>query len=103
QACALQRRRPKECWKSPCQLAKDFRLNSIGATMRGGATGYFSFLAFRRPRLGRQNSGEMTEAGHTLCWRTNPDLWYAGLLFFAGVSFFFDAIFSSKNFYFRDI
>ena len=37
-----------------------------GDTGRGGATGYFSFLASRRPRLGRQNSGEMTEAGHTL-------------------------------------
>ena len=44
--------------------------------MRGGATGYFSFLASRRPRLERQNSGEMTEAGHTLGWRhehTRPE------------------------------
>src|SRR5438445_12616083 len=35
--------------------------------------------------------------------KEKPDLWYAGLLLVAGVVFFFDAIFSSKNFYFRDI
>ena len=74
-----------------------------GDTGRGGASRYFSFLASRRPRLERQNSGKITEAGHTLGWRTNPDLWYAALLLVAGVFFFFDAIFSSKNFYFRDI
>src|SRR5207247_7581991 len=26
------KRTPRECWKNPCQVAKDFRLHSIGDT-----------------------------------------------------------------------
>ncbi len=74
-----------------------------GDTGRGGATRYFSFLASRRPRLERQNSGKMTEAGGTLGWRANPDLWFPMLLVVGGILFFSDPLFSSKNFYFRDI
>src|SRR5437867_4537248 len=53
-------------------------------------------------RLRRQNSGDMPGAGSTR-WRTSPDLWYPVLLMVAGILFFSDALFSSKNFYFRDI
>src|SRR5439155_8136383 len=72
-------------------------------TGRGGATGHFSFLASRRPGLGRQNSGEMTGAGGTLGRRTNPDLWYPILLVVGGILFFSDPLLFSKSFYFRDI
>src|SRR5881409_3770881 len=73
------------------------------ATRRGAATGYFSFLGSRRPRMENQNSGEMTEARGMLGWRTNRDLWYPMLLVVGGILFFSDPLFSSKNFYFRDI
>ena len=70
--------------------------------MRGDAAGYFDFRASRWGEVRRQNSADMTEAGGTR-WRTNPDLWYPVLLMVAGILFFSDALFSSKNFYFRDI
>src|SRR5213593_2805813 len=35
--------------------------------------------------------------------KTSPDLWYPVLLVLAGVAFFSDPLFSSKNFYFGDI
>src|SRR5881409_2803886 len=73
------------------------------ATRRGAATGYFSFLGSRRPRMENQNSGEMTEARGMLGWRTNPDLWFPMLLVVGGILFFSDPLFFSKSFYFRDI
>ena len=36
-------------------------------------------------------------------WPRNPDIWAAGGLVLLGVLFFSDPLFSSKNFYFRDI
>jgi hypothetical protein len=36
-------------------------------------------------------------------WLRNPDIWAAGILVVLGVLFFSDSLFSSKNFYFRDI
>ena len=71
--------------------------------MRGGAAGYFDFLASWWPAVRRQNSGNMPEADGARSWKTNPDLWYPALLMVAGILFFSDALFSSKNFYFRDI
>src|SRR6266516_1932422 len=53
--------------------------------------------------LRRWNSAEVPEAGGTRRWQTNPDLWYPVLIVVAGILFFSDALFSSKNFFFRDI
>ncbi len=36
-------------------------------------------------------------------WIQNPDFWCPALLLLTGILFFFDPLFSSKNFYFRDI
>ncbi len=36
-------------------------------------------------------------------WLRNPDVWAPGLLVLLGILFFADPLFSSKNFYFRDI
>ncbi|PYU96752.1 MAG: hypothetical protein DMG08_01490, partial [Acidobacteria bacterium] len=71
--------------------------------MRGGATGYSNLLASWWHAVRRQNSRNMPEADGTRSWKTNPDLWYPVLLMVAGILFFSDALFSSKNFYFRDI
>ncbi|PYV38949.1 MAG: hypothetical protein DMG09_10540, partial [Acidobacteria bacterium] len=71
--------------------------------MRGGATGYSNLLASWWHAVRRQNSRNMPEADGTRSWKTNPDLWYPVLLMVAGILFFSDSLFSSKNFYFRDI
>ena len=71
--------------------------------MRGGAAGYFDFLASWWPAVQRRNSGNMPEADGARSWKTNPDLWYPLVLMVAGILFFSDALFSSKNFFFRDI
>ncbi len=43
------------------------------------------------------------EPGFKEAWWKGPDLWYPILLILGGVLFFADPLFSSKNFYFRDI
>ena len=71
--------------------------------MRGGAAGYFDFLASWCSAVQRQSSGNMREADGARSWKTSPDLWYPLVLMVAGILFFSDALFSSKNFFFRDI
>src|SRR5205809_516484 len=102
--CAIVRSRRVILAPTAAKLSRwrDWIMES-GDTGRGGATRYFSFLASRRPRLERQNSGKMTEAGGTLGWRANPDLWFPMLLVVGGILFFSDPLFFSKSFYFRDI
>ncbi|PYV38950.1 MAG: hypothetical protein DMG09_10545 [Acidobacteria bacterium] len=49
------------------------------------------------------NRAKVSGSEEGLRWQQRPDLWCPVLLVLAGILFFFDAIFSSKNFYFRDI
>ena len=49
------------------------------------------------------NRPKVSGSEEGLRWQQRPDLWCPVLLVLAGILFFFDAIFSSKNFYFRDI
>src|SRR5437867_1648145 len=49
----------------------------------------------------RENNEERLENIHRL--RRNPDVWFPVILVTAGVLFFSDPLFSSKNFFFRDI
>src|SRR5439155_3367071 len=95
--CAIDRSRRCILAATAAKLSRwrDWIMES-SATGRGGATGHFSFLASRRPGLGRQNSGEMTGAGGTLGRRTNPDLWYPILLVVGGILFFSDPLLFSK-------
>src|SRR6266508_522807 len=52
---------------------------------------------------GLSNRAKASGSQDGLRWQQRPDLWCPVLLVLGGILFFFDAIFSSKNFYFRDI
>src|SRR6266498_3740257 len=52
---------------------------------------------------GLSNRAKVSGSEEGLRWQQRPDLWCPVMLVVAGILFFFDAIFSSKNFYFRDI
>src|SRR5437867_4438322 len=57
-----------------------------------------------RPRLTpNQNHDELSDVSESRYGQWNADLWYPVLLVAAGILFFWDPLFSSKNFYFRDI
>src|SRR5213593_1121892 len=57
-----------------------------------------------RPRLtGNRNPEELSDVSENRHAQWNADLWYPVLLVVAGILFFWDPLFSSKNFYFRDI
>ena len=72
-------------------------------TARRAGAGNWDFLASWRRGKQKRTSGEAPESGGPGRWRRNPDLWYPVLLVVAGILFFWDPLFSSKNFYFRDI
>ena len=72
-------------------------------TARRAGAGNWDFLASWRRGEQKQTSAEAPESRGAGRWRRNPDLWYPVLLVVAGILFFWDPLFSSKNFYFRDI
>ena len=46
---------------------------------------------------------ESVKSERRLCWYRNPDIMFPLLLVILGILFFADPLFSSKNFYFRDV